>query len=93
LARPSGIISVMDSFTTFMTKVETQIIDPAINVLALLAFILFAYGVFEFIRGADNEEKRKTGQQHLIWAIVGLVILFGAHTIVQILTKVASTSL
>jgi hypothetical protein len=93
LPRPSAIISSMDSFNAFIAKVETQIIDPAIIVLSIAAFLFFAYGVFEFIRGADNEEKRKIGQQHLIYGIVGLVILFGAHTIVQILTKVATNPL
>ncbi len=88
MPRASAIITLMDSFHAFVTKVQDQIINPAITVLALLAFILFAYGVFEFIRGADNEEKRKTGQQHLIYGLVGLTILFGARTIVEILRKV-----
>lgn len=80
-----------NAFTTFLGKVEAQIIDPAITVLALAAFILFAYGVFEFIRGADSDEKRKLGQQHMIWGIIGLVIMFGARAIVSILTKIVAT--
>ncbi len=44
--------------------------------------------MFEFIRGADNEEKRKTGQQHMIWGIIGLVIMFGAGVIVKIMQKI-----
>ncbi len=78
----------MNTFDTFLSKIESEIIDPLITLLALGAFILFAYGIFEFIRGADNEEKRKAGQQHILWGLVGLVILFGARTIVGIMTKV-----
>jgi uncharacterized membrane protein YidH (DUF202 family) len=79
-------------FDAFLAKVEAQIIDPLITVLALAAFILFAYGLLEFIRGADNDEKRKTGQQHMVWGIIGLVIMFGAGTIVAILKKVVGVS-
>lgn len=79
------------TFDSFLAKVEAQIIDPIITLLALAAFILFAYGVFEFIRGADNEEKRKTGQRHMIWSLVGLTILFGAKTIVSIMTKIVGS--
>ncbi len=79
------------AFNTFIGKVETQIIVPAITVLALAAFILFAYGVFEFIRGADNEESRKTGQQHMIWGVVGLAIMFGAKTLVLIVQKIVAS--
>lgn len=81
----------MTEFNKFVKNVETQIIDPAITVLAMAAFILFAYGVFEFIRGADNDEKRTTGQQHMIWGIIGLAIMFGAKSIVSILTKIVAS--
>lgn len=78
----------MTSFMAFVAQVQETIIDPIITVVALAAFILFAYGLVTFIRSSDNEEKRKTGQQHMIWGIIGLVILFGARTIVLILTKI-----
>ncbi|MES2225944.1 MAG: hypothetical protein V4480_04015 [Patescibacteria group bacterium] len=75
-------------FNTFITKVEAAIIDPLITVLALAAFILFVWGVIEFIQGAGSPEKRTTGQQHILWGLVGLAILFGARIIVTILTKI-----
>ncbi len=79
-----------NDFTIFVAKVEKAIIDPLITVIALAAFILFIYGIFEFIRGADNDEKRKLGQTHIIWGLIGLTIMFGAKTIVSILTRVVS---
>lgn len=79
------------SFDTFLSKVEAQILTPLITLLALGAFILFAYGVFEMIRNGGNEEARKTGRQHVIWGLVGLAILFGATTLVAIITKIANS--
>ncbi len=79
------------ALSTFLSKVESAIIDPLVTVIALAAFILFVYGVVEFIRGADNEETRKTGQQHMLWGVVGLAILFGAKAIVSLLQKIVAS--
>lgn len=78
---------------SFITSIETQILSPLITLLALGAFILFAYGVFELIRKGGNEEARRTGRQHVMWGLIGLAILFGASVIVQLITKVATSSL
>jgi uncharacterized membrane protein YidH (DUF202 family) len=69
----------------FITNVQNEIINPIITLVALAAFVVFVWGVVQFIRGADNEESRKTGQQHMIWGIIGLAIVFGAQAILQII--------
>ena len=74
-----------DAFSTFLRKVEIALINPLITLLALAAFVLFVYGIVEFVGGAGNEEKRSIGQQHMIWGFIGLTILFGAKAIVAIL--------
>lgn len=79
------------TYETFLARISEQIIDPLITVLALAAFVLFVFGVFEFIKGADNDEARKTGQRHIIWGLVGLAILFGAKTITTLLESLANS--
>lgn len=76
----------MNPFDTFITKVQDAILTPIITLLALGAFVVFIWGIVEFIASADNEEKRSTGQQHMIWGIIGLVIIFGANAIVSLLS-------
>jgi len=75
----------MDAFNAFLGRVEKAIINPAIELLMIAAFVLFVWGVVEFIQGAGNEEKRAKGQQHIIWGLIGLVIMFGARSIVAII--------
>ncbi len=82
----------MDAFNSFITKVEVQILQPIITVLALLAFALFVWGVVQFIGASGDEEKRSTGQQHIIWGIVGLVVLFGANGIIAFLKSTISAT-
>ncbi len=71
----------------FLDKIKAAIVDPIITLLALAAFVVFVWGIFNFIRGADDAEKRATGQRHMIWGIVGLVIIFGAGAIVNLIIR------
>jgi len=73
--------------STFFENIKTNIVDPIITLLALAAFVVFIWGVVNFIRGADDAEQRSTGQRHMIWGIVGLVIIFGAGAIVQLILR------
>jgi TRAP-type C4-dicarboxylate transport system permease small subunit len=69
----------------FLTKVEAQILVPLVTLMALAAFVVFLWGVIEYIRNADNDEARTKGQQHILWGFVGLVIIFGTTAIISII--------
>ncbi len=61
------------------------IINPIIQVAFSVATIVFVYGVFEFIRGAENPDVRKQGQQHMLWGLIGLAIMVSVFTLMRIL--------
>lgn len=82
----------MNAFDSFVQKVSTEILEPIITLLALGAFLVFVWGVVKFIRNADNDEKRKEGQMHMIWGIIGLAIIFGASAIVNFIKSAAGLS-
>lgn len=69
----------------FLGKIQDQILGPIITLLSLAAFVLFIWGVFLFISAAGDEEKRRTGKQHMVWGIIGLVIIFGANAIISLI--------
>ena len=75
------------NYQQFLAKIQAQILTPLVTLLALAAFVLFVWGVVQFIAGAEDEEKRKTGQQHMIWGIIGLVIMFGANAIIMLIKQ------
>jgi hypothetical protein len=76
-----------DVFNSFVDKIATNIIDPAMVLLGLVAFGLFAFGVVEMIWYGGDQEKRTTGRRHMIWGLIGLAIMFGAKAIVDIMIK------
>ncbi len=71
--------------STLLQKAVEAIVNPIIKVAFIVATLLFVYGIFEFVKGAENPEKRKAGQQHMIWGIVGLAIMISVFTIMSIL--------
>jgi hypothetical protein len=81
----------MNAFDTFVNKIATNIIDPAMVLLGVVAFILFAFGVVEMIWNGGDQEKRATGRQHMIWGIVGMVIMFGAKVIVDFMSATVTS--
>lgn len=69
----------------FIGKVDTLIINPLISFLFALAVLFFLYGVFEFIMNQDNEEKKTAGKSHMLWGIVGITIMLGVWSILNII--------
>ena len=80
-------IAYADSVDDFFFKVNKTIINPAIEFAFIVAFVVFIFGVMEFIRGAGNEEKRTQGKQHMLWGLVGFIIMFGVFGIINLLTS------
>ncbi len=74
----------MPALNNFLDKVVVQIVNPIILLLAALAFVVFLWGVFEFIAHAGDEAKRSEGKQAILWGLVGLVIIFGAYGIINL---------
>ncbi len=52
------------------------------GVLPILAVMALGFAAFQFFTGNPN------AKQHLIYAVVGSVILFGAQSIVDLLSRV-----
>lgn len=67
-----------------------QILRPIELLLFALATILFLWGVVEFLINRDNEEERDKGKRHMMWGIVGLVIMFSVNGIIWILINFVS---
>ncbi len=68
----------------FIGKVNNMIINPLISFLFALAVLYFIYGVVKFIANSDNEEAKTAGQQHMIWGIVGITIMMGVWTLLNL---------
>ena len=77
----------MESVSNIMYRFETYIINPAILIVFALGFLLFVYGLVEFLwklnEGGDNEE----GKKHMLWGIVGMLIMVSVFGILELLNN------
>lgn len=77
--------SASKSFDEFLVNVDNMILNPIITLLFALALVYFLYGVFEFISGGDNDEKKTTGKSHMLWGVIGLTIMMGVWFIMGVI--------
>ncbi len=72
-----------------MRRLADTIVDPLVLLLFSVAFLIFLWGIFEFVYKADDEGAREKGKQHLVYGIVGMVVMVAAYGIMQIIGSTA----
>ena len=82
-----SLVAYATTFDELLGRINAKIINPAIEFAFIVAFVVFIFGVLEFIRGANNEEKRKKGREHIMYGILGFLIMFGVWGIINILVN------
>ena len=81
----ASVTGAGESIDQFIMNLNKYIINPLILLLFALALVYFLYGIFEFISNQDNEEKKTKGKSHMIWGIIGITIMMGVFTIMNII--------
>lgn len=72
---------------TLLFKINALIINPAIATLFIVAFVIFLYGMVEFLYKANDKDGRAVGKQHMIWGVIGFVIMLGVYGIINFLLR------
>lgn len=70
---------------TVVNAIFGKIVTPVINFLFIVAFLYFLWGIIVFIKNSNNETERAKGKKHIMWGLVGFVVMFGAYTIMQVI--------
>lgn len=68
-----------------LQKINEVIINPLILLLFGVAILVFLWGVAEFILSLNSDDARSKGKQHMLWGVIGLVIMFSVWAIIQFL--------
>ncbi len=75
------------AFGNVVNPVITNIVDPVIELMALVGILVFIWGVVQMIMNGDDPEARVTGRNHMLWGIVGVVIMLSAWAIVFLVSN------
>lgn len=76
--------SPADEARSLVAKVNDAILFPLITLLMAIALLLFLWGAFRFVANAGDEQQRATGKRHMLFGVIGLLIMLSALTILQI---------
>ncbi len=66
-------------------KVVDLIINPIILVLFAAGFFLFMWGLVEFMWSMRSGEIAQRGKDHMIWGIVGMLIMVSVYGILRLI--------
>lgn len=61
-----------------------NIINAVMGVVGSLALAMFIYGGFTWMLAAGNDQRVQKGKEILIWATVGLIVIFSSYAIVRL---------
>ena len=63
----------------------SKIINAVLGIVGSLALVMFIYGGFIWMLAAGNKERVQKGKDVLVWATIGLVIIFSAYALVSMI--------
>lgn len=67
-----------------LARIEDAILFPIMTLLLAGAFLFFLYGAFQFVYGAADGEVRQEGKKHMMWGIIGLLVMVSALGLLRI---------
>lgn len=60
-----------------------RIIYAFMGITGTLALIMFLIGGFQWMTAAGNPERIKKGRDTLMWAVLGLIVIFSSYAILR----------
>ncbi len=72
------------SLSTSFIKV---VVNPFVILLAVVAVVIFLWGLLQFMANAHSEEARETGKKHMINGIIGLFVMISVYGIMYMITN------
>lgn len=64
-----------------------HILNPLILLIFSLGLLVFLWGVAEFLRSGSNPTKNNEGKDHMLWGVIGMLIMISAYTIITLITN------
>lgn len=74
----------MEATADFVARVNDAIINPLLALIFAAALLYFLWGGFVFITSAESDTGRETGRSHMLWGVIGMVIMVSVFTILRL---------
>jgi hypothetical protein len=77
----------MQAAQNIISKFQDLILNPAILVIFTLGFFLFVWGLVQFLRALNEGSDAKEGKQHMLWGIVGMLVMVSVYGIIALISN------
>lgn len=68
----------------FLNAVDAYILNPIIILVFAVAFLIFFWGIFQYVSSDKEGSERDTGKKKIIYGLLGMFIMFSAYGILHI---------
>lgn len=69
---------------SILERIEQAILFPLLTFMLSAALLMFLWGAYEFVQSADSDEGRTTGRRHMLYGIIGMLVMLSALAILRI---------
>lgn len=74
----------IDAAQSMLAKIESAILFPLMTLMMAVAFFIFIWGAYQFVAHADDDSARTEGKAHMMYGIIGLLVMVSAMAILKI---------
>lgn len=72
---------------TDVSSIISIVIKTALSIIGALTLLMLVWGGFQWLTSAGNPEKVKMGTQTMVWAIIGVVLVFASYILLSTFTS------
>jgi len=83
--KPTELVSPIKAKT--VPELIGSIIKTALGIVGALALLMFVFGGLTWLTSGGSPDKIKKGRDILIWAVIGLVVIFASYTLVDFVLR------
>lgn len=74
----------VEAAKTLLGKIESAILFPLMSLMMGIAVLVFLWGCYEFVMGAGDSEAQTKGKSHIMYGIIGMIVMVSALAILKI---------
>jgi len=73
------------SISDLLNKINQFILNPLILLVFAIAFLVFFWGIFQFISSETVDAGREEGKRKIFWGIFGMFIMISAYGLIRLI--------
>ena len=74
-----------ETVARLLGKINEFILNPLITLAFAIAFLLFVFGIFQFIRTDAAKGDREKAKNKIFYGLIGMFIMFSAYGLIRLI--------